>query len=66
METCIYRVIYTYHSHLSFAFNDSRAVVYVEARKDIWRDELERLCCQKFDRFWRLNSFEKIYVTKLA
>ena len=44
METCIYRVTYEYHSTCSFAFDNSNAVVYVEARKNIWRDELEKLC----------------------
>lgn len=65
METCIYRVTYEYHSMSSFAFDNSNAVVYVEARKNIWRDELEKLCQQKFDGFCFIRSVEPIHVTKL-
>lgn len=66
METCIYRVTYEYHSTCSFAFDNSNAVVYVEARKNIWRDELEKLCQQKFKGFRFIRGFEEVYVHKLG
>lgn len=66
METCIYKVTYEYRSSCSFAFDNSNAVVYVEARKNIWRDELEELCRQKFDGFSFIRRVEPIYVTKLV
>ncbi len=66
METCIYKVTYEYRSMCSFAFDNSHAVVYVEARKNIWRDELEELCRQKFDGFCFIRRFEQVYVHKLV
>lgn len=66
METCIYKVTYNYRSTCSLAFDNSNAVIYVEARKNIWRDELEKLCKQKFDGFSFIRRFETVYVHKLG
>lgn len=66
METCIYKVDYVYHSLASFAFDNQHAIAYVEAPKNIFPWVMEKIMHQKFDRCWKVNSFEKIEIVKLV
>ena len=65
-ETCIYRIDYRYHSSLSMSFDEPHMVDYVEAPRNIWRDQLETLCRGKIPGFNSLNSFSRVNPIKLA
>ncbi len=65
-NTCIYRIDYRYRSSLSLAFDADHATAYVEAPENIWRDQLESMCCGKIEGFSSLNSFSKVNLIKLT
>ncbi len=65
-ETCIYKIDYQYHSSFSLGFDESHMIDYVEAPKNIWRDQLETLCHRHIPGFFSLNSFHAIGVRKLV
>ena len=66
MDTCIYEIDYQYHSNCSFMFDVAHMRALVEAPKDICRDQMQKLCSQKFLGFAWLNAFRKADITKLV
>ena len=65
-KTCIYEIDYKYHSNCSFMFDEAHMRALVEAPKGICRDQMQKLCSQKFLGFAGLNSFREAYITKLV
>jgi hypothetical protein len=66
MDTCIYEIDYEYHSNCSFVFDVHHMRALVEAPEGISRDQMQKLCSQKFLGFAWLNGFHKADITKLV
>lgn len=64
-KTCIYEIDYEYHSNCSFMLDVAHMRALVEAPEGISRDQLQKLCSQKFSGFAWLNGFHKACITKL-
>ena len=66
MDTCIYEIDYQYHSHFSMAFDEDHVRALVEAPKGLWKDQLEKLCRDKFQGFAWLNAAREVNIVKLV
>ena len=66
METCLYEVVFERHCSWSMAFDNMSAKRLVEAPKEIFQWDLEKLLSKKIDGFCRLRSFCKVEPLKLV